>query len=169
MVSVEYNNLALDANALSDLLEAGSFLTPHLPEWIWTVHRTLCTMKMWTGSEQWRTAAHSICSWAGARAAVCGPSLRLSCITVALDYLLIPVDDRHVTTKRTETPQQYVWLFLGGWFPWRPGKRSENRNSLRLDGPGIDSRGRRDFPYPSTSAQKPTQPPVQWVPGLFRR
>ena len=36
-----------------------------------------------------------------------------------------------------------------------------------LDGPGIESRWRRDFPYPSGPALRPTQPPVQRVPGLF--
>jgi hypothetical protein len=37
-----------------------------------------------------------------------------------------------------------------------------------LDGPGFESRWGRDFPLLSKPTLGPTQPPIQWVPGLSR-
>ena len=38
-----------------------------------------------------------------------------------------------------------------------------------LEGPGIEFQCERDFPHPSRPTLGPTQPPIQWVPGLFPR
>jgi len=49
-----------------------------------------------------------------------------------------------------------------------PGIVVRTATGYGLDGLGIESRWRRDFPLLSRPVLGPTQSPVQWVPGLSR-
>jgi len=49
-----------------------------------------------------------------------------------------------------------------------PGSVVGIATAYGMDGPGIESRRRRDFLHLSRPALRSTQPPVQWVPGLSR-
>jgi hypothetical protein len=60
-----------------------------------------------------------------------------------------------------------VWGFTVVTYPsCGPGSGVGIATAYGLDGPGIESRWGRDFS--TCPALRPTQPPVQWVPGLSR-
>ena len=71
--------------------------------------------------------------------------------------------------KRNILPTQEIeQRFIACTSHSMPGSVVSYSDWLRAGGPGIESRWGRDFQHLSRPALGSTQPPVQWVPGLFR-
>ena len=79
-------------------------------------------------------------------------------------YLLIII--LYKCTRHYRKVQGYLILYL----MFCMGRDSSVGIATRygLDGPGIESLCGQDFPYQPRPALGPTQPPLQWVPGLSR-
>ena len=75
---------------------------------------------------------------------LCFSSSSSACITETQNFLQL-------------LPRQYHYLHFQNGIATRYG----------LEGSGIEPRWEQDFPHPSRPALRSTQPPIQWVPGLF--
>jgi hypothetical protein len=68
---------------------------------------------------------------------------------------------RHFSPKTVQTCTVRIYIY-------GPGSSVCIATDYGLDDPGIEFWWRRDFPRLFRPAPGPTQPPVQWVPGLSR-
>jgi hypothetical protein len=76
-----------------------------------------------------------------------------------------------ITFQTTYTNKSLTMKFSHSWSDWGfhvPDSSAGIATRYGMDGPGIESRWGREFPYPSRPTLGRTQPPIQWAPGLSR-
>ena len=86
-------------------------------------------------------------------------------LTRSLSFLRVSCNCASIVSLPDCSVSKYYYYY----YYYYMGRDSSVGTATRygLDGPGIESRWGRDFSQPSRPALGPTQPPIQWVPGLF--
>jgi hypothetical protein len=115
----------------------------------------------------------------GGRKHVYGTGLGLKYYNVSVQDLII-INWRHKSTTDKLNQQQHYkaqkhksfllivicYIYIKHVKDSVPDSSVSTATGYGLEGPGIESRWGLDFPHLSRLALGPTQPPVQWVPGL---